>query len=1162
MAAEETREDKGKRGWGRVLLQGLRQLLVIAVWPLRNWRCFGGSRARTRLLVVGGVLLFVLTWRLDQAVKTAYDTRWFAPSERGTPLACESCLRLPSSGWVWVYGLATVFAFAAIFVAVLMWRLRCVKETGTKELFWTTAVGFAVIGISAGFAVYFRLEYASGRGQHGTTIVVSNVFGIAAAIAVALMATNLRYQAHRKVMQDAIDAHRESEGKAAAAAAKRTDAGTGAGDGNGAPPTPPRPLEPPSLKSSLGRFVKRQRLNLILVVALALLLTVVGDTSGQAIDSIRSWSPLPSPPDEVTGVSGPARLLMGLASSLLFALVLYESGLRLTQAAERSTEMRIPLLRALAGVALVGGLLCLLVGDFGRGFVVAGAVIALVLLLEWPALAGPELEVEPPDLLRAEQRAPEWLAITPLLAFAATSVAAFVDAALSGGLSWRTGFILAPAVALGLLAVLMTSERLPPALLRPSNMRTAAVALVPIGAAPVLVWLGSRDQPAWLHRLNWPAIVGGLTLLLLVGYSIWLFRAAHGQQPQSEGLTSLPVGIFTAYATPLAVGSALGVLIAIHLNPIETGRTLGVLALANIALAAIAVLFLYLVLAAILYRPPRLLWWFGFRQLPVLAFVALWWIVVGLLGAGTLHDVRIVDRKPVLTAAEPESIPAKPTLEDAFDQWVKSQPELVADKPGSRPVPLVLVAAHGGGIRAAYWTASTLDCLVGVSAVGTRRAALENPSTAEQERTCTGTRRTREQQQSAARRIFLMSGVSGGAVGLYAYARQLLHNGQLGGPEWVDQRLSHDFASPAVGWALFHDLPNRLLGLQPDRGGGCRRHFHKACWTDDRAAVLEETFDAAWETTSTEALLRRTYDLRFSKTDTASANAKLVPVIVANSTLTGGHTRAVSSAIDLGAWPQADNADRRANNDPLPLAGTIEIADALCEDGDLRLSTATILAARFPYVTPSGHIGDGCGRNTPPAAKRAEIPDCSDATQVTCDGSYVDGGYAENSGLFTILAIWPSLRHQIAAYNADTDHTRKIAPLIVELDNHYQTTVSATVPSGGAKGESLIPIVTAFGGRNAMQTYARAAARRLLRGGCMITLSPSMHPGLIAPLGWELSPSARNDLASARTRPHPAAIKDERTRQIRNFRILQDGLGGDDEPRIRVGKSVRRCSRG
>ena len=212
---------------------------------------------------------------------------------------------------------------------------------------------------------------------------------------------------------------------------------------------------------------------------------------------------------------------------------------------------------------------------------------------------------------------------------------------------------------------------------------------------------------------------------------------------------------------------------------------------------------------------------------------------------------------------------------------------------------------------------------------------------------------------------------------------------------------------------------------------------------------------------------------------------------------------AAESALLTGQVP-----DRRT--DPLPVAGTIEIADALCAHGDLRLSTAAVLASRFPYVTPSGHIGDSCGRDPPDGTKAEGV--CSDPLTTSCEGSFVDGGYAENSGLFTITQLWPTLREKIEEYNSDPAHVRKIAPLIVELDNHYQASLSATVPSGGTTDETLIPLATAFGSRNAMQTYARAAARRLLPAKCMITISPSLHPGLIAPLGWELSPSARDDL--------------------------------------------------
>jgi hypothetical protein len=305
-------------------------------------------------------------------------------------------------------------------------------------------------------------------------------------------------------------------------------------------------------------------------------------------------------------------------------------------------------------------------------------------------------------------------------------------------------------------------------------------------------------------------------------------------------------------------------------------------------------------------------------------------------------------------------------------------------------------------------------------------------------------------------------------------------------------------------------------------------------------------------------MLRGVYDLRSSRDGKARNNATIVPVLVTNATLTGGNTRGISSPVDLGAWPRADKADRKPRNDPLPLAGTMEVTDALCGRDDIRLSTAAMLAARFPYVTPSGHVRGRCGESDAhPPTDEPNPFGCGKRPAAACEGSFVDGGYVENSGLFTIIAIWPSLRAEIVKYNAA--HTRQIAPLIVELDNHYQAFVSTTVPAGGSRSETLIPLQTAFGGRNAMQTFARAAAHRLLPDSCTVTISPSLHPGLIAPLGWELSPSAREDLRAGRTEPHPAASEDDRTAQIERLRLLQERLAGEDEPRVGLEPSITAC---
>src|SRR4029450_90087 len=396
------------------------------------------------------------------------------------------------------------------------------------------------------------------------------------------------------------------------------------------------------------------------------------------------------------------------------------------------------------------------------------------------------------------------------------------------------------------------------------------------------------------------------------------------------------------------------------------------------------------------------------------------------------------------------------------------------------------------------------------------------------------------QQQVAARRIFMASGVSGGAVGLYADTRELLHKGWLGrGQGWLDQRLADDFAAPAVGWALYHDAPNRLLGLHPGPGAPCGWKFFGTCLRQDRAAVLEESFDDEWRgLRSGWAQLRRSYELRYARRGTlVRRRASLLPLRAVNATLTGGKARAVISAANLGSWPSADADDPERGDDRFPLAGTVEVRDALCESNDLRLSTAAVLAARFPYVTPSGRIPGRCGDDgTDPRDKRAV---CANESAKRCEGRFVDGGYAENSGLFTLVTLWPSLRRLIVDYNvkARAQGRRQIAPMIVEIDNHYQASLRASVPSGGIASETLIPPATAFGSRDAMQTFARAAAYRILPSECTLTISPSLHPGLIAPLGWELSRAAREDLRSGLTRAYPA--DESGTAMVRRLRQIQ-----------------------
>jgi hypothetical protein len=157
--------------------------------------------------------------------------------------------------------------------------------------------------------------------------------------------------------------------------------------------------------------------------------------------------------------------------------------------------------------------------------------------------------------------------------------------------------------------------------------------------------------------------------------------------------------------------------------------------------------------------------------------------------------------------------------------------------------------------------------------------------------------------------------------------------------------------------------------------------------------------------------------------------------------------------------------------------------------------------------------------------------------------SLVDGGYTDNSGLFTIDVLLPSLRRMIEESNAQHPLRRPIALVVVELDNHYRATIGE-VPRGGSRpGETLVPALTGFGGRQAIETFSRADAYRLTPAYCTLTISPALHPGLQAPLGWELSNGARQDLKEGLVRPREN-LSPGLSQPLTLLTRLQQWLGG------------------
>jgi len=272
------------------------------------------------------------------------------------------------------------------------------------------------------------------------------------------------------------------------------------------------------------------------------------------------------------------------------------------------------------------------------------------------------------------------------------------------------------------------------------------------------------------------------------------------------------------------------------------------------------------------------------------------------------HAIRTLAVATADTAAPPPTM----HLASRLTAWLAARGSAGGD---STRIPLVLVAAAGGGLRAAYWTGLSL-------------ATLQDRDTA------------------FASHVFAMSGVSGGSLGIGVFSamrRDLLSPSTErdchGGDTTTTTRklapcmrhfMSGDFLSPVLGKFLAPDFTQWFLWFPV-------RHF-------DRAIALEQS----WERSYQETMKVRTLEEGFRAVVTESDAARGVPPLLLNTTHVETGRRYVTS-------PFADST---------VFLDAVDLHAAL-GGPDIRLSTAIHNSARFTYVSPAGrlerHDGDAYG---------------------------------------------------------------------------------------------------------------------------------------------------------------------------------------------------------
>ena len=210
-------------------------------------------------------------------------------------------------------------------------------------------------------------------------------------------------------------------------------------------------------------------------------------------------------------------------------------------------------------------------------------------------------------------------------------------------------------------------------------------------------------------------------------------------------------------------------------------------------------------------------------------------------------------------------------FQELQNRWLKSHME------PHTPIPVILISAEGGGIRAAFWTAAVLTELEDRS-----RTMVENG----------------ELPATFARHVFSISGVSGGSLGAAVFAALVKDRDQLLKARLSDRNcqlpshpsfrqtarmfLKQDFLSPTVGVLLFPDMFQRFLP-----------------WAilDDRALALKRAWEEAWMTCVGSERFARPFD------DLWEDHRYDVPLLFLNSTVVETGQRIIMHPLPFAAQP-------------------------------------------------------------------------------------------------------------------------------------------------------------------------------------------------------------------------------------------------------------------
>jgi hypothetical protein len=375
------------------------------------------------------------------------------------------------------------------------------------------------------------------------------------------------------------------------------------------------------------------------------------------------------------------------------------------------------------------------------------------------------------------------------------------------------------------------------------------------------------------------------------------------------------------------------------------------------------------------------------------------------------------------------------SLDSYTEQWLNSRKHeikaFVLQHP-SRPYPVFFVNAYGGGIRATVWATMVVGALDSLLRNGHKGDA---------------------HAVDFQHYVFSYSGASGGAVGFsllcsarYQF-RQKTSDDTIFYPVNSLAIYRNDYFTSTMVGLLGRDMLASALGMAP--------------WPD-RARVMEQE----WER-YTDA---RHMNMRVRMGELCKGNTYEVPLLFANTFDVDSGKKGIVAPVLL---------------DSLDFPATVMLEQEIRDPGDLRLSTAAFLSARFPYISPTAKLN---GQH-----------------------HFTDGGTWDNSGAETslqVLNVFERVREKLMKEDTIFNH---IQPQLLSLPNSVLATEST-----GKPGNLFEPLAPPAGLLNSRAGYTKKA------DGWNYSVSRTRHYGFylfrptaerlpntsiwpVLPLGWQMS---------------------------------------------------------